>query len=61
MIFDSTFFNVASRIGVETSFNRKAFDETIVLSNSFDEVGFGAIVITTLVKAKHNVGMRVFP
>ena len=42
-------------MGIETSFNKKAYDESILISNSFDEVGFGAIVITTLVKAKHNV------
>lgn len=48
-------------MGIETSFNKKAYDESILISNSFDEVGFGSIAIATLSKARHQVGMRVYP
>lgn len=48
-------------MGIETSFNKKAYDESILVSNSFDEVGFGSIAIATLSKARHQVGMRVYP
>lgn len=60
-MFDSTFFQVSQSMGIETSFQKKSYDESIFISNSFDEVGFGAISIATLVKAKHDVGLRVFP
>lgn len=48
-------------MGVETAFSKKALDETIILSNTFDEVGFGVVVVTTLKDAVHKVAMRVFP
>lgn len=36
-------------------------DESIVLCNTFDELGFGIITVKTLQNAQHDVAMRVYP
>ena len=58
-IFDSVFFIYGQDAGVETSFNKKDFSESINLSNTFDEYGFGSVAIKTLENAKHKIAMKV--
>ena len=48
-------------MGVETSLEKKTYEESISIANAFDEIGFGVICIKTLSHAKHKVAMRVHP
>ena len=58
-IFDSIFFSIGMDQGVETSFTKDLFQESINLNDSFEELGFASVCIKTLQNAVHNVAMRV--
>lgn len=47
-ILDSCFFGISQDAGVETSFNKEEFTESITLNNGFEECGYGCVVIKTL-------------
>ena len=59
-IFDSAFFGIGQDMGVETSFNKESFSESINLNNALEELGFASVAIKTLEKAKHKVAMKLY-
>ena len=61
VIFDSTFFEISEIFGIETFLEKEKASESICLANTFDEIGFGCIVIKTMKNAKSKIAMRVFP
>ena len=48
VIFDSTFFEISEIFGIETFLEKEKASESICLANTFDEIGFGCIVIKTM-------------
>ena len=60
-LFNSTFYSMGLINGTEVIINEKKKNEKIIIGNSFDEIGYGYIVITTVKNAQHKLAMRIFP